>query len=90
MTTATATIVWVTLCRRTEDPKLRFIERMLTARGIPNQRAGHSFHAPILQVPVEHESAAWDMLGEKLPGRGRRNTLDDMPDDHPMFRRSSF
>ena len=81
---------WVTLCKRTEDPKLAFIEALLTPRGIPSQRAGHSFHAPILQVPVEHEEAAWSLLGEKLPGRGRRNTLDDMPDDHPMFRSASF
>ena len=33
---------WVTLCKRTEDPKLAFIEALLTARGIPSQRAGRS------------------------------------------------
>jgi hypothetical protein len=76
---------WTTLCKRTEDPKLRFIEALLKARGIPCRRAGYSFHAPILQVREEDEVAAWDVLGEKLPGRGRRHTLDDMPDDHPLF-----
>ena len=41
---------WETLCRRTEDPKLRFIELVLDRMGIPHRRNGSSFHAPILEV----------------------------------------
>jgi len=74
---------WVTFCKRTNDPKLHYLEQMLAARGIPSRRNGESWHAPILEVPTEFESDAWDMLGEELtPGDGR---LDDMPDDHPAF-----
>lgn len=83
--TATTPIVWETFCKRTEDPKLRYIEAMLTERGIPHRRNGYSFHGPILQIPQEFDTEAWSMLGEKLPGRGRRQTLDDMPDNHPIF-----
>ena len=74
---------WVLAFKRTEDPKLAFFESLLTERGIPHRRNGHSFHAPILEVPEEHEAAAWAMLGEKLPRR--RTRLDDMPDDHEAF-----
>ena len=79
---------WEKFCRRTNDPKLQYIEGMLDERGIPHRRNGESWHAPILEVPAQHLDAAWKMLGEKLPGRGRKLTLDDMPDDHPIFRGS--
>lgn len=74
---------WITFCKRTEDPKLAFIERILTERGIPHRRNGHSFHAPILQVPAEHEETCWQLLDSDYFGDGQR--LDDIPDDDPAF-----
>ena len=74
---------WEVICKRTDDPKLAWMERWFQSRGIPTRRNGHSFHAPILEVPAEHHDTAWKMLSEKLPRR--RMTVDDMPDDHPLF-----
>lgn len=74
---------WEAFCRRTEDPKLRFIEGLLTQRGIPHRRNGRSVHAPILQVPEEHLDAAWGMLSEDIFGDGQR--LDDIPDDDSVW-----
>lgn len=75
--------IWETFCRRTEDPKLAFIERELTKRGIPHRRNGRSFHAPILEVPTERSDEAWDMLSEDMFGDGR--CFDDIEDDDPVF-----
>lgn len=77
---------WEVFCKRTGDPKLQYIEGMLDERGIPHRRNGESWHAPILEVPEQHLDVAWRMLSEKLPGRGRKLTLDEMPDNHPIFR----
>lgn len=66
---------WVTFARRTEDPKLAWLERALQAVGIPSRRQGHTFHAPILQVHKEDEKRAWALL----------DPIDDVPDDDPMF-----
>lgn len=74
---------WKTFCKRTEDPKLAFIESLLTQRGIPHRRNGESWHAPILQVPAKHFGAAWAMLDEDIFGDGQR--LDDIEDDDPVF-----
>lgn len=80
---------WVTLCRRTNDPKLAWLERLFAYNGIWTRRHGESFHAPILQVRVQDEPKAWDLLS--APGRGfglrvRPNvSLDDVPDDHRDF-----
>jgi hypothetical protein len=63
--------------KRTEDPKLAWLECQLALKGIPSRRAGFSYHAPILQVQHRHEEAADAIL--------RR--VDDMPDDHPRFLR---
>ena len=49
---------WVQYTKRTDDPKLAAIERLLDARGIPHRRRGESWHAPILQVPEQHLDAA--------------------------------
>lgn len=68
---------WVTFTKRTEDPKLAWLERQLDAAGIPHRREGESFHAPILQVPKEHEAAAWKIL----------SPVDDIPDNARRFRR---
>jgi hypothetical protein len=67
---------WTTLLRRTNDPKLGWLERLFEKNGIPSRRNGESFHAPILEVPKEHEEAAWDLLD---------HDIDEMADDDPMF-----
>lgn len=80
---------WVMFTKRTDDPKLAWIERRLLARGIPSRRNGESWHAPILEVPVEHETAAWALLAERIDvGRGARpytRVIDEIADDHPIF-----
>lgn len=73
---------WVMLTKRTEDPKLAWLETHLREHGIPSRRRGSSFHAPILEVPKDRSDEAWKLLDAKI---GRR-VLDDIPDDDPMFR----
>lgn len=73
---------YVMFTKRTEDPKLAYIEHRLTEAGIPHRRNGHSFHAPILEVSKDREDDAWAILRER---RGRYK-LDDIRDDHPSFR----
>jgi hypothetical protein len=68
---------WKTFTRRTEDPKLRWLQHELARAGIPNRRNGESFHAPILEVPAEKEEAAWAILTP---------ALDAVPDDDERFR----
>lgn len=78
---------WKTLTRRTDDPKLSWLEDRLKAHGIPSRRNGHSFHAPILEVPAEHTEAAWTILDAVVEmDDGTTIPLDDIPDDHAMFR----
>ena len=72
---------WQSFCRRTNDPKLAYIESLLTERGIPHRRNGESWHAPILEVPEAHMDEAWALLGMVIDGR----QLDDIEDDDPMF-----
>jgi hypothetical protein len=72
---------WETFCRRTNDPKLSVIERMLTERGIAHRRNGESFHAPILEVDSQQADKAWAMLSETIDGR----ELDEIPDNDPIF-----
>jgi len=74
---------WTQFTKRTEDPKLAWLECQLLLRGIPSRRPGYSFHAPILEVPEEYESAADDLLRERYPGS--RKSVDDIEDDHPAF-----
>ena len=77
---------FVNFCRRTEDPKLGYIERRLTEMGIAHRRNGHSFHAPILQVDERDLDDAWNMLDEPVDmGDGTTMLLDEIPDDHAMF-----
>lgn len=66
---------WITFTRRTDDPKLAWLERRLDAAGIEHRRNGESFHAPILEVPVEKYDAAWAIL----------TPVDDIEDDDPRF-----
>jgi hypothetical protein len=74
---------WETVYRRSEDPKLAYLESRLDDLGIPHRRNGHSWHAPILQVPEQHADAAWKLLNERI---GRRR-LDEIDDDDPRFAR---
>lgn len=67
-----ADIEWTTFTRRTEDPKLSFIESLLTAENIQHRRHGRSFHAPILQVHRTDIERAWEILTPEL---------DNIPDD---------
>jgi hypothetical protein len=66
---------WVRLCKRTEDPKLAYIEWLLEGEGIETRRNGHSFHAPILEVLDSQYEKAWSLL----------TPIDDIPDDDPQF-----
>lgn len=66
---------WVTFTRRTDDPKLTWLEKQLDEAGIQNQRKGASAHAPILQVDKDDLEDAWAIL----------TPVDDIPDDDPMF-----
>jgi len=66
---------WERLCRRTNDPKLSYLEAKLDEAGIPNRRNGCSFHAPILEVSADRIDDAWDIL----------TPIDDVPDDDPRF-----
>lgn len=66
---------WVLFTKRTEDPKLAWLEVQLTAAGIESRREGHSAHAPILQVHQSDLDAAWKIL----------DPVDELPDDDAMF-----
>tara|TARA_Y100000310_G_scaffold341050_1_gene438919 strand:- start:1231 stop:1569 length:339 start_codon:yes stop_codon:yes gene_type:complete len=67
---------WQTLTKRTNDPKLSYVERELNRRGIPHRRKGESFHAPILEVPDHFFELAWDKI--ICP-------IDNVPDHHAVF-----
>jgi hypothetical protein len=68
---------WVMFTKRTEDPKLAWLERRLDEAGIPHRRHGSSWHAPILQVPEYALDAAWEIL----------DPYDDVEDDDDLFYR---
>jgi hypothetical protein len=80
---------WVTFTRRTEDPKLGYLERRLDAMGIQHRRNGHSFHAPIMEVPEPDFEKACTLLDEwHDTDRCTTERLDDIPDDDSMFEES--
>ena len=66
---------WEILCKRTNDPKLSWLERKLDEAGISHRRNGHSWHAPILEVLKTQIDQAWKILPP----------VDDIPDDDEMF-----
>lgn len=72
----------VTFTKRTNDPKLAAIQRILDSRGIPSRREGESAHAPILKVRESDQDAAWELLGE---ADSKHGTFDDVPDDDPRW-----
>lgn len=67
---------YVAFTRRTEDPKLSWLQRRLDESGIESRINGSSFHAPILEVDEGRIDDAWRILTPEI---------DDMPDDHEMF-----
>jgi len=66
---------YVRFTKRTDDPKLAWLERQLDAAGIAHRRNGHSFHAPILEVDSTMLDAAWGIL----------DPVDDIEDDDPRW-----
>lgn len=66
---------WKQFTKRTNDPKLAWLEQELAKEGIESRRHGESWHAPILQVRESDLDAAWGIL----------TPFDDIPDDDPMF-----
>lgn len=67
---------WVRFTKRTEDPKLKWLEAELKRHGIKSRRNGESWHAPILEVKQKDLDAAWKIL----------DPVDDVPDDDARFR----
>lgn len=61
--------------KRTNDPKLSWLENRLSEAGIEHRRNGKSFHAPILEVDASKIDEAWDIL----------TPVDDIPDDDKSF-----
>jgi hypothetical protein len=53
---------WTTLTRRTDGPKLAWLEGQLDGAGIPRRRNGSSFHAPVLEVLEDRLDEAWKIL----------------------------
>jgi len=74
---------WVALCRRTEDPKLMYIENWLDELGIQHRRNGFSFHGPILEVPESDHERAYDEI--LLAPDEDFGIFDERPDDDSMF-----
>jgi hypothetical protein len=68
-------IDWVTFTKRTNDPKLSWLEDKLDEAMIPHKRDGKSFHAPICKVPTCSYDKAMDIL----------ILVDDIPDNDKMF-----
>ena len=61
----------VMFTKRTNDPKLSWIEKELSRNGIKSRRNGFSFHAPILEVDEADFDRAWEIL----------DPIDDISDD---------
>ncbi len=68
---------WTRLTRRTNDPKLSWLQARLDESGVVNRRNGESIHAPILEVARGQLDKALFIV----------ESVDDMNDDHPRFAR---
>lgn len=66
---------FVLFTKRTNNPKLAWLERKLEEAGIAFKRTGESYHAPILRVLLKDERRAWQIL----------DPVDDILDDDPRF-----
>ena len=76
-------VPWVAFCRRTNDPKLRFIEAWLDNLGVEHRRNGKSFHAPILEVPEDQHDFCYEQI--LMAHDEQYGIFDERPDDDPMF-----
>ena len=76
---------WVLLTKRTNDPKLTWLEKKLASRDIPSRRNGEGCHAPILEVREQDEEKAWKLMWEPFSQDPGSPTIDDIEDDHPAF-----
>jgi hypothetical protein len=77
--------IWVMFTRRTDDPKLKWLEGELDKLNIPHRRKGSTGHAPILEVPDALLGKAWSVLERPY---GQNDVVDNVPDDDPMFQES--
>ncbi len=73
---------WVTILRRTRDPKLAWVESELRRRGVVTRRVPQTY-PPALQVLAESADAAIGFL--TAPLNGTDLTLDDLDDDSSAF-----
>lgn len=73
---------WVTILRRTRDPKLTWVERELCRLGLGTRRVGQTF-PPMLQVKKRDADTAVAFL--TAPLNGTDLTLDDLDDDSSAF-----
>jgi hypothetical protein len=73
---------WVTILRRTRDPKLSWVEAELRRLGVETRRITETY-PPILQVPAQSADTAIDFL--TAPLNGTDLTLDDLDDDSSAF-----
>lgn len=71
--------------KRTEDPKLAWLEQQLTEAGIPHLRDGESFHAPILVVAKDRLGDAQAILDREIEHNGVMTSIDEIPDDDSLF-----
>jgi hypothetical protein len=88
-TTSSEIIEWVALSRRTNDPKLMWIEAQLEISGVPSRRSGYSWHAPILEIPIDAFHAGMAILSQRVGqldlGTSTAIVIDDIDDEHPYF-----
>lgn len=68
---------FVQFTKRTNDPKLEWLQRELARKGINSVRDGYSWSAPILMVRQNDLDKAWDVL----------DPVDDVDDDDLRFLR---
>ncbi|HEY0787958.1 MAG TPA: hypothetical protein VGE86_04885 [Thermoanaerobaculia bacterium] len=73
---------WVTILRRTRDPKLTWVELELRRLGLGTRRLGQTF-PPMLQVKTRDADTAVSFL--TAPLNGTDLTLDDLDDDSSAF-----
>jgi len=68
-------VKYIQFTKRTNNPKLSWLESRLDDAGISHRRNGRSFHAPILAVDESRLADAWEIL----------TPVDDIPDDDLQF-----
>ena len=71
--------------RRTDDPKLAWLEHQLSEAGIMHLRRGESVHAPIMCVEKARLSEAQAILDQVVIHKGMPTRIDDLPDNDSIF-----